>query len=161
MSIFKLTLRVFGDTFHDVLAFEKELTGEFGVFDIKAVGELVKTIRNGRPHEHNLNFGRAYFHHPKIFYQQYIDGFHDDYNEWFIDFAERNYSLFMKYGIDDIQIMMDVFFDKEIGNCNFEILSKESLKRIAKLGIALPISVYALDAEQMNDLLDRNSWSLI
>ena len=160
MCIFKLTLQIFGDTFHDTLAFEKELMGELGSYDIKAAGDRVQSIRNGKPHEYTLSFGRGYFNHPKIFYQQHVDGLQGDYEEWFIDFSERNYSVFMKYGIDDIQIMIDVFFDKEIGNCNFEIFSKENLKRISDMKIALPISIYSFESKQMLDLLKADNWKL-
>lgn len=53
---------------------------------------------------------------------------------------------------------MELYY--EIFQCNFEIFNKELLNRLAKYGVLLPISVYALKGEKIRDWEDeiRTSW---
>ncbi|UYZ62535.1 hypothetical protein [Hymenobacter weizhouensis] len=74
-----------------------------------------------------------------------------EYDDWFVDFIEKNYELLTKHGVNDIQLSIEVYYRDD--QCNFEILSNSLLKRISKFNISIPVSVYKLDGEYFDNWL--------
>jgi len=69
------------------------------------------------------------------------------YEKSFIEFIEKNYSLFFDNGANDLEIFIEIYFDG--GQCNFEIFNKNFLKKLGKFGVSLPISVYVLKNDEI------------
>jgi hypothetical protein len=73
-----------------------------------------------------------------------------DYEHWFADFLETNAEALPACGVDEISILMEIFYVKG-DQCNFEIFDRDILARLVPFKVALPISIYALGKKQMND----------
>lgn len=65
----------------------------------------------------------------------------------FVEFIEKNYTLFVKNGVNEFEIFVEIYFDG--GQCNFEIFNKELLKKFGNFGVSFPISVYVLKNEEI------------
>jgi hypothetical protein len=65
-----------------------------------------------------------------------------------IKFLELNLKTFNENGADEFQIFIEIYFDG--GQCNFEIFNRELLKRLANIGVSIPISVYVIDEIKLN-----------
>lgn len=70
-----------------------------------------------------------------------------EYENSFVHFVERNYSLFTKHGGNDFQFLVEIYYDG--GQCNFEIFNKDLLQRLGSMGISIPVSVYSLQEEEI------------
>lgn len=92
------------------------------------------------------DYGGMSFWHPKKFSTR--DSI-IEYDESFIEFIEKNYSLFIANDVTDLQIFIEIYFDG--GQCNFEIFDKVLLKKLANFDVSLPISVYVLKEEELQE----------
>lgn len=89
-------------------------------------------------------FGTMSFWHPKKYSteDQIVE-----YEKAFIQFIEQNNDLFVKNGVEELEIFMEIYFDG--GQCNFEIFDKTELKILTSFGVSLPISVYILPVRKI------------
>lgn len=79
-----------------------------------------------------------------------------DYEAWYLQIIETNYLLFQEHGVTEINLFMEVFYTKQ---CNFEFFTREALAKLGRYRVAVPISVYHLNDEQLIDLLQDAGWS--
>lgn len=89
-------------------------------------------------------FGNMSFLHPLKYATEFEVR---DYEKSFVDFVERNYSIFKKYGGDDFQFFIEIYYDGV--QCNFEIFDKELLRKLGSMGVSLPVSVYSLEVKEI------------
>jgi hypothetical protein len=80
-----------------------------------------------------------------------------EYENWYIDFIELHKDLMDKNGVTEINLFIDVFHSG--GQCNWEIFSRDGLRKIGRHGIAIPISFYSLTDDQIIDLLRDAKYS--
>jgi hypothetical protein len=78
----------------------------------------------------------------------------DRYHAWFASFLETNYHVFTECGADDLRIFMEVFY-AEGYQCNLEIFDREAISIFGKFNVALPISVYALQEDTINEWVKK------
>jgi hypothetical protein len=86
-----------------------------------------------------------------------IPGELTDYENWYINFIEVHKELIDRNCVTEINLFIDVFHSG--GQCNWEIFSREGLKKIGRYGIAIPISFYSLTDHQIIDLLRDANYS--
>jgi hypothetical protein len=91
-----------------------------------------------------FSYGGILFWHPQKFSTEENVA---EYENAFIKFIENNYDLFIENGVMELEIYMEIFYDG--GQCNFEIFNKELLNKIGNLKVSLPISIYILKNEQL------------
>lgn len=89
-------------------------------------------------------YGGMFFFHPKKFA---VPGCVLEYEKAFVDFLENNYRLFKENGVEDLEFFIELYYDG--GQCNFEIFNKELLKKIADFDVSIPVSVYILKEEEL------------
>ncbi|MEJ5056066.1 hypothetical protein [Sphingobacterium sp. MYb382] len=89
-------------------------------------------------------YGSISFWHPQKYATEEVVR---DYDRSFVDFVERNYSLFTEYGGDDFQFFVEIYYDG--GQCNFEIFDKRLLKKLGSIGVSVPVSVYSLEVQEI------------
>ncbi|MCK8495872.1 hypothetical protein M0L20_28660 [Spirosoma sp. RP8] len=137
--IYKIGLSVSGDNF-----FPESVVNEMvGNFILKSSNRPNDKFEN---RDGTYNFGNALFWYVKNFAtQNYVAR----YEKYFVDFLEENHSLFIKKGAEDFSFFLEIYFDG--GQCNFEILSKDLLSRIANLKVSISISVYVLSEEYIQN----------
>lgn len=70
------------------------------------------------------------------------------YHAWFASFLETNHRVFTECGVDDLRILMEVFY-AEGYQCNLEVFDREAISIIGKFNVALPISTYSLSEENL------------
>jgi hypothetical protein len=75
----------------------------------------------------------------------------DKYENWYVDFIERNFSFFNDANVEDISLFIEVYRIKD-EQCNFEIFSKTKLMRLSQYSISIPVSIYDLSEDKMNQL---------
>jgi hypothetical protein len=80
-----------------------------------------------------------------------------DYENWYIDFIERYKDLMDANGVTEINLFIDVFYSG--GQCNWEIFSRDGLRKIGKHGIAIPISFYSLKDDEIINMLRDAKYS--
>lgn len=80
----------------------------------------------------------------------------EQYESWFVEFLEVNQELIKLTGVDEIELFIELFYNKQ---CNFEIFSRENLSRLAKFNVAIPVSVYGLSDQSLKELLADNGFS--
>lgn len=137
--IYKIGLSVSGDNF-----FPESVVDEVvGDFIVKSSNRPNDKFEN---REGTYDFGDVLFWYVKNFAtQNYVAR----YEKHFVDFLEENHSLFIKNEAEDFSFFIEIYFDG--GQCNFEIFSKDLLRRIAKLKISIAVSVYILSEEYIQD----------
>lgn len=147
--IYKYNFSIAGDNFYPDTIIDK-IQGSFLPDSWFKPGD--KKFYN--KHE-DFEYGGMSFWHPKKFSTE--DNV-IEYEEAFIEFIEKNYSLFIENGVDDLQIYIEIYYDGV--QCNFEIFSRLLLKKLAQFDVALPISVYALKEEKIEEWENeiRLSW---
>lgn len=136
--IYKYILSVSGDSFYP----ERTLGDIYGDFIIDSYFKPTdkKTVNNSEEYA----YGSISFLHSKKFSTEYeILNYEND----FIEFLKKNYSCFVKNGVTEFEIFMEVYFDG--GQCNFEVFNKELLKSIGGFNVSLPISIYVLKKEEV------------
>lgn len=80
----------------------------------------------------------------------------EQYESWFVEFLEKNYDFIKSSGADTIRLFIEMFYSKQ---CNFEIFNRESLKRLAKFNVEIPVSVYEQSDQSLKELLADNGFS--
>lgn len=135
MLIFKIILTISGDNFFPsrVIPF----------INNKYVPESFQDA------DGNLTHGVIFYMHPKLFG---IQGEGVNYEEWFVELLEKNSEIFRKYGAEDIDLFIEVYYSDD--QCNFEIFNREMLKRMSNFNVAIPVSVYHISEKEILDLLD-------
>jgi hypothetical protein len=147
MWTIRISLDLSGDSFSPKI-FLGQLTDSLIVFNSNEATDL-KTNKTGE-----YGFGSLSILAPtKIG----IPGQLTTYENWYIDFIERHKALMDKNGVTEINLFIDVFHSG--GQCNWEIFSREGLKKIGQYGIAIPISFYSLKDDQLVDLLRDANYS--
>ena len=136
--IFKYRFSVEGDNFYPELILNN-IQGDFVVDSY--FNPTDKKVDN-KPDEYG--YGSFSFWHKNKFSTE------DDIAEYekdFIEFIEKNHSLFVENRATDFEIFIEIYFDG--GQCNFEIFTKQLLKKIGDFKVSLPISVYLLKNEEI------------
>ena len=143
MWIVRICLDVSGENFSPK-ALLPELSGSFIVFSSHEPADLM-LMRPGTYEYGCLSILApskiAIPEHPQL----------ADYENWYLDFIEQHKEVMARGGVTEINLVMDVFHSG--GQCNFEIFSKDGLKKIGRHGVALPISFYSSRDDQIVDLL--------
>ncbi len=129
MLMLKITINIDGDSF-DAKSFLQEIIEDVYVEEYEEF-PCYLTIQN-----------------PKMFGVEYEL---IEYEEWYVDFLEKYYSKMILYGAQDVWLFLDVFYSKD--QCNFEIFSKEMMKKLAKFDLSYPISVYKLSKKKIKEYL--------
>jgi hypothetical protein len=80
----------------------------------------------------------------------------DDYHEWYIDFIEKYYHLFIEEGAEQINVLYDVFYSTQ---CNFEIFNSTLLNRLNKYHVSIPVSVYKISNDKIVEILSDAGYS--
>src|SRR5688572_30573233 len=80
-----------------------------------------------------------------------------DYENWYIGFIELYKDLMDRNGVTEINLFIDVFHSG--GQCNWEIFTRDGLRKIGQYGIAIPISFYSLTDDKIVDLLRDAKYS--
>lgn len=152
--VFKFSVDISGDKLGNLIDLRKNLVGDIGFFESTEADDELESTYGGETKKYTLGYGLCHFEHPRRIAIQYVDEI-QEYENWFVSLIEKNYQIFIKYGAENFQISMEIFFDIQFGSCNTEVFSKESLKKLSEFNVALPLSVYALNEQQIADL--RNS----
>ena len=134
MLIFKITLSISGDRFCP--------TEALPFIPNKYVPESFHDADD-------LTHGAIFYMHPQLFG---ILGEGVYYEDWFVELLERNFEVFNKYGAEDIELFIEVYYSAD--QCNFEIFNKAMLKRMSKFNVSYPISVYHLPENEIVNLLE-------
>jgi hypothetical protein len=77
------------------------------------------------------------------------------YENWYIDFIEKNYSLFIDNGVTDIRLFWNVYY---FNQCNFEIFDKDMLQNLSKYLISIPVSVYRLSESEIIEMINESGY---
>lgn len=78
------------------------------------------------------------------------------YNQWYVDFIEKNHTILKYNGLDKINIFINVFYS---GQCNFEIFDSKHLAILSKHDVSLPISIFRLSHNELKEILTDNGYS--
>jgi hypothetical protein len=147
MWTLRICLDLYGDNFSPK-TFLGQLPNSFIVFSSNEATDL-KTNKTG-----TYDFGSLSILAPaKIG----IPGQLTDYENWYIDFIELHKDLMDRSGVTEINLFIDVFHSG--GQCNWEIFSRDGLKKIGRHGIAIPISFCSLIDSQIIDMLRDANYS--
>lgn len=138
--VFKYNFSISGDDFYP----EKIINDIKGNFNIDTYFNPKDKKYSAKTDEYG--YGEMSFWHPKKFSTE--DNIYE-YEKSFIEFIGENYTMFIENGVVDLQIFMEIFFDGE--QCNFEIFDRDTLKKITKSNISLPISIYILNKEKIEN----------
>lgn len=141
MWTIRISLDLYGDSFSPK-TFLGQLPNSFIVFNSKEATDLTSN-KTG-----TYDFGSLSILAPK---KIGLPGELDDYENWYIDFIERHKGLMDRNGVTEINLFVEVFYSE--GQCNWEMFSREGLKKIGRYGIAIPISFYSLTGNQIIDML--------
>lgn len=87
--------------------------------------------------------GISFWHPNKFATKEHIAAYERD----FMEFIDNNFKLFIENHMTELQIFIEIYFDG--GQCNFEVFSKEMLKKIASFGVSIPISIYVLSEDEI------------
>jgi hypothetical protein len=148
MWIIRISLDLTGDKFSPK-AFIEELTDNIHIFTSNEPDDINDRDPNGI-----FGFGSLTVLCPKVYGLQYEM---TDYEKWYLDFIDNNKKLLDKYGVDEMSLYIEVFDNG--GQLNFEIFSRQLLKKVGQFDIAIPISYYRLTTEQIIDMLDETEIS--
>jgi hypothetical protein len=148
MWIIRISLDLTGDKFSPK-EFLKVLTDKVHVFYRNELDDKNEKDPNGI-----FGFGSLTVLCPKIYGLQYEM---TDYENWYFDFIDNNKILLDKNGATEISLYIEVFDDG--GQLNFEIFSRELLKKVGQHNIAIPISYYRLTTEQIIEMLGETEIS--
>lgn len=142
--IYKYSISISGDEFHPEKII-KEIQGNFTVDSY-----FNPTDKKPINISEDYGYGSMSFGHPN---KNSTEGEIIDYEKSFVEFIEKNYALFVKNGVNEFEIFLEIYFDG--GQCNFEIFNKELLKKLGDIGVSLPISVYILKNEEIQKWEDE------
>src|SRR5688500_3178831 len=136
MWIIRISLDLYGDKFSPK-KFLSEITDTVHVFNSTEPDDL-----NDKDPEGVYGFGSLSILSPQTYGLQYEM---TDYENWYFDFIDKNKRTFDQHSITKINLFLDVFDNG--GQLNFEIFSRDLLKKVALYNIAIPISFYRLTTE--------------
>ena len=136
--IYKYNFSISGDDFYP----EKNLSKIEGDFITDSLFHPNDKKFDNRPDEYGYR-GMSFWHPKKFSTENEIL----EYEKSFINFINKNYSLFFENGVDNLQIFIEIYFDG--GQCNFEVFDKEALKIISYFNVSLPISIYVLTDKEI------------
>ena len=137
--IYKISLSIFGDKLEPG-SIINSLLGDFTV-------ESFNAPQDKKPQSEDIyGFGSITFWHPNKFANSdRVAAYEKD----FIRFLEDNYPLFAKYGADECEFFLEIYYDG--GQCNFQIFDRNILKRLAKYKTSIPVSVYTLSVKEIEE----------
>lgn len=142
--IFKYNFSVFGDTFYPESIIQ-EVKGDFIIDSF-----FKPTDKKFEESSDEYGYGGISFWHPQKFSTE--DKI-ENYEKEFVDFIEINYSLFIKNGVKEFEIYIEIYFDGE--QCNFEIFNKDIMNKLGNIGVSLPTSIYVLKSEEIQKWEDE------
>jgi hypothetical protein len=148
MWIIRISLDLNGDKFSPQ-EFLNELTDNVHIFYSNEPDDI-----NDKDPDGIFGFGSLVILCPKIYGLQYQM---TDYENWYLNFIDNNKKLLDKNGVTEMSLYIEVFDNG--GQLNFEIFSRELLKKIGQYDIAIPISYYRLTTEQLIEMLDKTEIS--
>lgn len=139
MARFRIVLHVYGEELR-LKELIPKLKGKYHIWDMIFKGDI---SRWNHIYEHST----IWFNNTPQFVELTDDYL---YQEWYVDFVEKNYETFIDCGAEKIVIFTDVYM-LEGSECHFELFNREQLKRLARYDVALPFSAYFLNEEQMTN----------
>jgi hypothetical protein len=142
MWIIRISLDLYGDKFSPK-KFLAKITDTIHIFSSNEPDDL-----KFKKSEEVYGFGSLSILSPQIYGLQCEM---TEYENWYFDFIDKNKSIFDQQGVTEINLFIDVFDNG--GQLNFEIFSRELLKKVGLYNIAIPISYYRLTTEQIVDML--------
>lgn len=142
MWIISISLDLYGDNFSPKKFLEQVLE-PIHVFDFNEPDDPNEVDPEGV-----FGFGCLSIKSPQIYGLQYEM---TEYESWYFDFLDRNKDLLNQHGVEKVNLFMNVFHNG--GQLNFEIFSRDLLKKVASYDIAIPISYHRLTTEQIVDML--------
>jgi hypothetical protein len=134
--IYKYNFSISGDTFYP----EKIINEIQGSFIIDSY--FNPTDKKFDSNEYGYG-GMSFWHSKKFSTEDRIL----EYEKGFVEFIENNNNLFIKNGVSDVEIFMEIYYDG--GQCNFEIFNKELLKKIINFDVSIPVSIYVLNDKEI------------
>ena len=146
--IYKYSLSVSGDRFYP----ERILTNIQGDFIADSYFNPTDQKFENEPDEYGCG-SLIFLHKNKCSTEDEIRKYEED----FIEFIKDNHILFIENGATEIEIFIEIYYDG--GQCNFEIFNRELLKQIGDFEVALPVSIYALTKEEIQQWKSEISWS--
>jgi hypothetical protein len=146
MWIIRISLGLYGDNFSPRKALT-EITDNIHIFSSNEPDDL-----NDKDPRGIYGFGSLSILSPRIYGLQYEMA---EYEEWYLNFIDKYKPIFDKYGVAEINLFFDVFDNG--GQLNFEILSRDLLKKVGQCAIAIPISVYRLTTEEIVEMLGETA----
>lgn len=146
--IYKYSLSVSGDRFYP----ERILTNIQGDFIADSYFNPTDQKFENEPDEYGYS-SLIFLHKNKCSTEDEIRKYEED----FIEFIKDNHILFIENGATEIEIFIEIYYDG--GQCNFEIFNRELLKQIGDFEVALPVSIYPLTKEEIQQWKSEISWS--
>ncbi len=73
----------------------------------------------------------------------------ESYGEWYVKFIEKYYDEMIQAGVEEINLMINVFYSEQ---CNFEIFGREMMNRLGRFPIAYPVSVYQTSDAELEEI---------
>ena len=135
--IYKYSFSITGDNFYPERVIKNIKVFEIGSFFSPTDKRVWVKIEE-------YGYGNLSFWHPKKFATE------DEiliYEKDFIEFIEKNYHLFIDNGVNEFEMFIEIYFDG--GQCNFELFNKDFFKKVAKIGVSIPVSIYVLSADDI------------
>jgi hypothetical protein len=148
MWIIRISLELYGNNFSPK-ALLNEVKDNIHVFYSNEPTDI-----NDKDPDGIFGFGNLIILCPQIYGLQYEM---TDYENWYLNFIDNNIMLLNKNGITEMSLYIEVFDNG--GQLNFEIFSREMLKKIGQYDIAIPVSYYRLTIEQIIKMLDETEIS--
>ncbi|ASS50305.1 MAG: hypothetical protein A3D31_12115 [Candidatus Fluviicola riflensis] len=143
MVIYKITLDLFGDNFSPNKILDQIELNPL-IVDSSERGDK---IWPGQDEE--IDFGKISVLNPCTYGLQHDNW---EYEEWYVQFIEKNHTLLKLHGVDEIHFFIDVFYSGD--QCNIEVFNKEIFKRLNKhITFSIPLSVYHLKQKEIKEML--------
>ncbi|MEN9638926.1 MAG: hypothetical protein RLZZ262_794 [Bacteroidota bacterium] len=136
--IYKYTLSVTGNEFYPSIVLG-EIQGDF-----LTVNQFNPNDKPSSSNSIAYGYGCVSFWHPN---HASTEDEILNYENSLVEFLIKNYNLFIRHGVQTIEIFMEIFFDGR--QCNFEVFSNTLLKKLSNFGVSLPISIYVLEEEKI------------
>ena len=134
--VYKYNFSISGDMFYPEKILDK-IQGNFTIDSFFNPNDKITPNSNKE-----YGYGGISFYHPK----KYTVDFIKEYEEAFVEFIEINSKLFFDFGIEEMQIFIEIYYDG--GQCNFEVFDKKMLSKLSFFEVSLPVSVYILEENE-------------
>ncbi|MCL9807645.1 hypothetical protein NAT51_19135 [Flavobacterium amniphilum] len=142
MWITRISLDLYGEDFSPG-KFLEEVTDKIHVFSSNEQDD-----KKHKRTEEVYGFGSLSVLCPQIYGLQYQMA---EYENWYFDFLDKNKLLIDRHNVNEINLFIEIFHDG--GQLNFEIFSRELLKKAGLYNIAIPVSYYKLTTEEIIDMI--------